>query len=201
MNPWINRLEILLTFVLALGGLGVLAGLAQTGFIAAGVDNGFSVDLLAPDVPVTLSGVAAPGAETVGAGVTVHLLPKGPSPLVGLLYLLTWLPGLATILLAVWTLIRVLRRARLGDRALFSAGTAEQLRKLGWIAIIGTTVSSAAQMLAKGLLSSVMLTKGYPFHLVLSFEVVGLIAGFAALAAAEIIRRGLVLLEEVEATI
>lgn len=200
MNRWINRLELLLTFVLVVGVLGVLARLVQTGFIAAGVDNGYSVDLLALDVPVTLSGVAAPGAETVGAGVTVHLLPTEPSPLVGLLYLLTWLPGVATVLLAVWTLQKALRRARLGDRALFSAGTAELLRKLGWIAIIGTLVSSAAQMLAKGLLSSVMLTKGYPFHLVASLEV-GVIAGVAALAVAEIIRRGLVLLEEVEGTV
>lgn len=200
MNRWINRLELLLTFVLVVGVLGVLARLVQTGFIAAGVDNGYSVDLLALDVPVTLSGVAAPGAETVGAGVTVHLLPTEPSPLVGLLYLLTWLPGVATVLLAVWTLQKALRRARLGDRALFSAGTAELLRKLGWIAIIGTLVSSAAQMLAKGLLSSVMLTKGYPFHLVVSLEV-GVIAGVAALAVAEIIRRGLVLLEEVEGTV
>lgn len=104
----------------------------------------------------------------MGAGVTVQLLPAEPSPLVAVLFLLLWLPSLATVLLAVWMLVKALRRARLGVRALFSTITADHLRRVGWILIIGTLVSAAGEMLAKALLSSVLLAEGYAWSSILS---------------------------------
>ncbi|MEU7003525.1 DUF2975 domain-containing protein [Nonomuraea sp. NPDC046570] len=198
---WLTRLETLFSVGLVLGLLGCAARLLATGFVTAGFGSGFGVDLLAPEVQAVTQGLLAPGVEVVGTRVTVTVLPGGPSAVVGALDLLSWLPGTVTWLLAVYHLIRALRRGRAGDRALFSTVTADHLRRIGWILIIGTLVSGVLEMVAKPLLSTVLLTRGYPFHIPSTNLAVGLVTGCAALAVAEIVRRGLRLLEDVEATI
>ncbi|MFC4119536.1 DUF2975 domain-containing protein [Nonomuraea zeae] len=197
---WIIRLETLLSVGFTLGCLGALAGLATNVAIAFfDAPNGLGIPLRVLDIPV--AGLAADGASIGDATAEVTVRPEGASPLAGLLYLLLWAPGTATGLLALFTVIRALGRARSGDRALFSAVTAGHLRRLGWILIVGSVVSAVLGSVAETILASMLLAESYPFYPP-SGEVLGaVVAGFAALGVSEIVRRGLTLLEEVEATI
>lgn len=197
---WITRLEILLTFGLVLGCLGALAGLAMNaGMAFFGTPNGMGIPLRVFDVPA--EGLAAGGATIDAVRADVRVSPDGAAPLHGLLYLLMWAPGTATWLLAVFTLVRALRRARSGDRALFSTATARDLRRLGWILIAGSLVSAVIGMVAEAILSSMLLAESYPFYPPTGDVLGVVVTGFAALGVSEIIRRGLALLEEVEATV
>ncbi|MFG1966834.1 DUF2975 domain-containing protein [Nonomuraea sp. NPDC049028] len=199
-TKWLNRLEILLTFSLIISCLGALALLAFTFMMAFfGTPNGVGVPLHVYDVPV--AGMAAPDTTISGASADVTVGPQGAAPLVGLLYLLLWGPGVATTLLALFTVVRAIRRARSGDRALFSAVTAAHLRRLGWILIIGSLATGALGMVAEPILSSLLLAKSYPFHLEVGEVLAGVVTGVAVLGVSEIVRRGVALLEEVEATI
>ncbi|GAA3208355.1 DUF2975 domain-containing protein [Nonomuraea helvata] len=197
---WLIRLEILLSIGLVLGCLAALAGLAMTaGMAFFGTPVGVGIPLRLFDVPV--EGMAAAGATVGDATAEVVVRPEGAAPLAALLYLLLWGPGTATWLLCLLTLVRALHRARSGDRALFSAVTAGHLRRLGWILIAGSAVSAVLGMIAEAILSSMLLTESHPFYLPSSALLGSVVAGFAALGVSEIVRRGLTLLEEVEATI
>lgn len=197
---WITRLEILLSFALVLGCLGALAALGANVLIAFfGTPNGMGIPLRVFDVPS--SGMAAGGASIGDVTAEVVVRPEGAAPLAGLLYLLMWAPGAATALLALFTLVRALRRARSGDRELFSSVTAGHLRAMGWILIAGSLVSAVLGSASEAILSSMMLAESYAFHAPPSAVLGGVVAGFAALGVSEIVRRGLVLLQEVEATI
>jgi hypothetical protein len=196
---WLNRLETLLTLFLVLTCLGALGLLLYTVLIAVGASNGIGVPLRVFDVPV--AGMAAPDSAIVSATADVTVRHEGPAPLVGLLYLILWAPGVATTLLALFTVVRALRRARSGDRALFSAVTAAHLRRLGWILIIGSLASGLLGMVAEPVLALMLLNESHPFYPPSGEVVAGAVTGVAALAVSEIVRRGLVLLEEVEATV
>ncbi|MEV0616226.1 hypothetical protein AB0I81_23125 [Nonomuraea sp. NPDC050404] len=197
---WIIRLETLLSIALVLGLLGALAALAANAMIAFfDTPNGLGIPLRVYDVPT--AGMAAQGASVGDVTAEVIVRPDGAAPLAGLLYLLMWGPGAATALLALLTLVRALRRARSGDRALFSAVTAGHLRGLGWILIAGSLASGVLGTAAEVILSSMLLTENYPIYQPSGLLPAGVVAGFAALGVSEIVRRGLALLEEVEATI
>ncbi|MEV4114081.1 DUF2975 domain-containing protein [Nonomuraea sp. NPDC049695] len=197
---WLIRLEILLTFGLVLACLGAVAGLAMTaGMAFFGTPTGLGISLRVFDVPV--EGMAAAGAAVSDATAEVVVRPEGAAPLAALLYLLLWGPGTTTWLLSLLALVRALRRARSGDRALFSAVTAGHLRRLGWILIVGSAVSAVLGMVAEAMLSSRLVTESHPFYPPSSALLGSVVAGFAALGVSEIVRRGLTLLEEVEATI
>ncbi|WP_043638660.1 DUF2975 domain-containing protein [Nonomuraea candida] len=197
---WITRLETLLSIGLALGCLGVLAGLATNVLIAFfGAPAGTGVPLRVPAVPVP--GAVAPGASAGAVTAEVMVRPEGAAPLESLLYLLMWLPATVTGLLALFTLVRALRRARSGDRALFSAVTAGHLRRLGWILICGSIGSAVLGWAAEAILSSMLLTDDRLFFPPPAALPGAIVAGVAALGVSEIVRRGLALLEEVEATI
>lgn len=197
---WLNRLEILLTFSLIISCLGALWLLVSTVLIAfVGTASGVGVPLHVYDVPV--AGMAAPDATIFSATADVQVRHQGPAPLVGLLYLLLWVPGVATTVLALLTVVRALRRARSGDRMLFSGITAAHLRRLGWILIIGSLASGVLGMVAEPILASMLLATSYPFYLSSGDVLAGVVTGVVALGVSEIVRRGLVLLEEVEATI
>ncbi|MGP3955013.1 DUF2975 domain-containing protein [Nonomuraea sp. 3N208] len=197
---WLIRLQILLSFGLVLGCLGALAGLAATaGMAFFGTPAGIGIPLRVFDVPA--EGMAAPGATVGDATAEVVVRPEGAAPLAGLFYLLLWGPGTATWVLALFTLVRALRRATMGDRALFSAATGRDLRRLGWILIAGSLVSAAIGMVAEAILSSMLLAETHPIHWPPGEVLGAVVAGFAALGVSEIVRRGLALLEEVEATI
>ncbi|MFI6177136.1 hypothetical protein ACIA8R_16520 [Nonomuraea sp. NPDC051191] len=142
-----------------------------------------------------------PGVEIVSAAADVPLRPGGPSPAAALLHLLQWAPPTATGLLSLYTVVRALRRARSGDRALFSAVTAGHLRRPGWILITGSLVSAALGTTAQAILSGMLLTTGPAFVPRPDAPPAGLVAGLCALGVSEIVRRGVVLLDEVEATI
>ncbi|WP_157254738.1 DUF2975 domain-containing protein [Nonomuraea typhae] len=197
---WIARLEIVFTiaFVFAcLGGLGLLLQAVSMAFF--GNAGGIGVVLTVPEAGVT--GTLAEHAAFVGGVGEVMVRSTRPSPPVAGLYLLDNLPWLVTGLLALLSLVRALRLARSGDRALFSARTAGHLRTLGWTLIIGTAASSVLSWLAKTLLSGVLLTQVNPVQPPSGGGLVAMLFGAAALGIAEIVRRGLALLEEVEATI
>lgn len=197
---WLNRLEVLLTLFLVLSCLGALALLLSTVLIALfGTGNGIGVPLRVYEVPIT--GMAAPDATIFSATADVQVRHHGPAPLAGLLYLLLWVPGVTTMVLALFTVVRALRRVRSGDRALFSAVTVTLLRRLGWILIVGSLATGALGMVAEPLLASMLLAESHPFYLPPGDVLAGIVAGMAVLGVSEIVRRGLVLLEEVEATI
>ncbi|MDX3109605.1 hypothetical protein [Nonomuraea angiospora] len=197
---WLNRLGTLLALFLVLNCLGALVLLLNTALIAfVGTGGGIGLPLRVFDVPV--AGMAAPDAAIVSATTDVLVRHQGPAPLVGLLYLLLWVPGVTTTLLALFTVVRALRRAGSGDRALFSTTTAADLRRLGWILIIGSLGTGLLGMVAEPILASMLLAKSYPFYPPPPEVWIGAVTGIAVLAVSEIVRRGLVLLEEVEATI
>ncbi|MFC4007596.1 DUF2975 domain-containing protein [Nonomuraea purpurea] len=199
-TPWITRLEILLSIALVLGCLGALGGLLMSVVIAFfDVPNGIGIPLRVFDVPT--GGMAADGALIDSASAEVTIRPGGAAPLAALLFLLMWAPATATGLMALFTLVRALHRARLGDRALFSAATAGDLRWLGWILIGGSLASAAIGMVAEAILSSMLLTTSYPIYMPPGTLLWAAVAGVAALSVSEIVRRGVALLEEVEATI
>ncbi|MEV5898013.1 DUF2975 domain-containing protein [Nonomuraea fuscirosea] len=199
-TKWLTRLQILLTFFLIVSCFGALSMLFSTVVIAfVGTTNGTGVPLRVLDVPI--AGMAAPGAVIESASADVTVLPQGPAPLVGLLFLLLWAPGVVTTLLALLTVVRALSRAGAGDRALFSAVTAAHLRRLGWILIIGSLATGLLGMVAERMLASMLLSKSYSFYAPPGEVLAGVVAGVAMLAVSEIVRRGLALLEETEATI
>ncbi|GGS86289.1 DUF2975 domain-containing protein [Nonomuraea spiralis] len=199
-TKWINRLEIVLSLGLVLGCLGALAALGATVMIAFfGTATGIGVPLHVHDVPVPV--LPVPGAEIVSAAAEVTVRPVGASPAAALFYLLQWAPPTATGLLALFTVVRALRRARSGDRALFSATTAGHLRRLGWILIAGSLVSAVSGTVAQAILSGMLLMTGQMFDPPPGGTLVALVAGLCALGVSEIVRRGVVLLDEVEATI
>ncbi|MFC5830789.1 hypothetical protein [Nonomuraea insulae] len=69
------------------------------------------------------------------------------------------------------------------------------------VLIAGSLVSAVLGSASEAILSSMMLAESYAFHAPPSAVLGGVVAGFAALGVSEIVRRGLVLLQEVEATI
>ncbi|MGI5489451.1 hypothetical protein [Microtetraspora malaysiensis] len=197
---WLTRLETLFTAGLVLGCLAALAAFAASVLIAfVDLPNGLGIPLRAFGVPPT--GIAADGATLSNATIQVTVRPGHPSPLTAGLYLLLWAPPTATGLLALLTLVRALRRARSGDRALFSAVTVTLLRRLGWILILGSLASALLGMVAEALLASMLLATNVLFYPPSSALLSTLVAGFIALSVSEIVRRGLVLLEEVEGTV
>ncbi|MFD1544814.1 DUF2975 domain-containing protein [Nonomuraea guangzhouensis] len=198
-TKWLNRLEILLTFSLIISCLGALALLFSTVMMAFVGANGIGVPLHVYDVPV--AGIAAPDATITNVTAEVQVRPQGSAPLVALLYLLLWVPGGATTLLALFTVVRAVRRARSGDRALFSAITAAHLRRLGWILIIGSLATGVLGTVSESILTSILLAKDYPFYLQMGDALMGVVTGMAVLGVSEIVRRGVMLLEEVEATV
>lgn len=164
--------------------------------------DSFTRDLGAVTVPVGDSGVSlgdvlASGVvatETV-AEVTVHGLE--PGPLAGLVYALGRLPGVVTTGLALVWLVQVLRRGRPDDRKLFSGFTASRLRRIGQLLVIGSVTSALLWTAARAVLTNMALPDG-PLFVPFSFPWFGFLSGVGALVVSEIVRRGLVLLEEVE---
>ncbi|MFI6318645.1 hypothetical protein ACIBG8_14045 [Nonomuraea sp. NPDC050556] len=196
---WLIRLETLLTFILVIGCLLAIVGVGADVIIAvAGAPNGFGIQLRVYDSPIP---TPADGTVITDATTDVIVRPLGASPLVALVHFLGWAPGVATVLLALFTLMRALRRARSGDRALFSDVTADLLSRLGWILVVGSLAAALVGMVAEALLASILLTRSYPFYPPSLALLGAIVAGFAALGVSEIVRRGLILLKEVEATI
>ncbi|MFI6396096.1 hypothetical protein ACIBHY_53630 [Nonomuraea sp. NPDC050547] len=82
-----------------------------------------------------------------------------------------------------------------------SPAVAGHLRTLGWVLIAGSIATAFLGWLAKTLLSSTLLAESFMFQPLPGGGLIGVVAGAAALGIAEIVRRGLALLQEVEATI
>ena len=194
---WIGRLETTLSVMFALAVLGA-AGLLLVTVVSVFFRPGYGMELV---LPVTeTAGVLRPGARllapTASAAVTTT---HASLPLAGL-YLLTWLPGEATALFTIGGLIRVLRRGRGGDRALFSAETVTALRRIAVVLIGGSVLAAVLSVLAKAGATRMLL---HDFALTWPGLTpgVGVLAGLGLLAVSEIVRRGLVMLADLEGTV
>ncbi|MEV3980066.1 hypothetical protein [Nonomuraea sp. NPDC049758] len=82
-----------------------------------------------------------------------------------------------------------------------SGVTAGHLRRLGRILIAGSLVSAGLGAAARAILSGMLLTTGPAFVPAPGVPLAGLVAGLCALGVSEIVRRGVALLDEVEAPI
>lgn len=195
---WIGRLETVLTVTFALTVVFTVAAAVLAG-LSMFFRPGYGVDLVLPVGGDAFAEALRPGTR-VWPGATATVSMTQASPAFAGLYLLTWLPGAVTTLLALGGLVRVLRRGRAGDRSLFSAATVSDLRRIGAVLIIGSLAGAVLSMGAKALLA-VMLLRGFALTWPGLPVVLGVVAGLAVLAVAEIVRRGLVMLTDLEGTV
>lgn len=149
------------------------------------------------------------GAVVQAAG-TVQACAPHPSAAQWVLELLIRLPGpvlLATILLVIWQLVR--EASRNGP---FTGRTAEIMWRLGLVVLIGTAAAGALSRLGNDLLLRMLLADppyiglGVPNDVLFSGALrallpVPLLAGVGLLTFARITRAGVVLDEEVRATV
>lgn len=142
----------------------------------------FGMTLPASDAPAPVKGVLAPGVAAMEAHLEVTIRDTGLGVTGGLLYLLTWLPGVLTGLLALWWLLRIV-----GGRA-ESAALIHGLRRTGWVLVLGSLTAYVLGSLARSVLAYLVFTGGGLFA-PSAFSVVALVTGVAALAIAEIVER------------
>lgn len=196
---WIGRLEFLLSLIFALMAIVAVAALGATVLSALTAPVG-GVALTLPAGHKELDGLLRPEALLLPLGATATVATTQNSPAYAGLYLFTWLPSAVTVLLALGGLVRVLRRGRFSDRLLFSPATVTSLRRIAAVLIIGSPLSAILSVAAKALLANMLLRD---FALTWPGEtfLLGILIGFGLLAIAEIIRRGLALLTDLEGTV
>ncbi|MEV0146107.1 MULTISPECIES: hypothetical protein [unclassified Nonomuraea] len=97
----------------------------------------------------SLDGALSPGVRALDVMVTATLYDPGRAPLLAALHLLTWLPGTLAILLSLFWLVRITTRGVAGDRALFSADTVRDLRRIGAVLTLGSLTACALDFAAK----------------------------------------------------
>ncbi|MEU0568678.1 hypothetical protein ABZ297_25315 [Nonomuraea sp. NPDC005983] len=162
----------------------------------------FGVEGLWPEgARVSLDGVLTRGTEVVQTKVHLSLYNAGQAPVIAVLSLLTWMPGALTALLVCFSLRRITRHCRFSDRALFSQVTISQLRRIGAVLVIGSLVSFLLDAGAKAVATRMMMNDGYVLPSVGDLPVLAVFAGVGVFAVAEVIRRGMVMFDELEGTI
>ena len=195
---WFGRLENLLSVFLALGLVAGIIGLAGTvAMVFAHPSAG--IEVILPHAHAAGARVE-PGAQLLDGPITATVAADHGSAGFAGLYLLTWLPGAATLLLALWGLVRVLRRGRFGDRSLFSPETLAGLKRVAKVLIFGSLLAAVLSTVAKSVLAG-MLVDAFVISWPTSSPVIGILTGLGLLAVAEIIRRGLDLMAELEGTV
>lgn len=142
----------------------------------------FGMTLPASDAPAPVRGVLAPGVVAMEAHLEVTVRDTGLGVTGGLLYLLTWLPGVLTGLLALWWLLRIVD-GRPEPRALTRG-----LRRIGWVLALGSLTGYVLGSLARSVLAYLVFT-GRGLFAPSAFSVVALVTGVAALAIAGVVER------------
>lgn len=204
---WMDILEGFLTIALilvALAGVAIVLIAVSVAWPGSSLGSfasslgGITVPALGADVSV--GDLLAPGVVAADVAVEVTVRNVEPAPLAGLVYTLGRLPELLIGGLALLWLVQVLRGGRADDRVLFSAFTASRLRRIGALLVVGSVGSALLWGIARTVLTHLALPDT-PLLFAADFQWFGFLAGIAALAVSEIVRRGVVLLEEVEGTI
>ncbi|MEV0195628.1 DUF2975 domain-containing protein [Nonomuraea sp. NPDC050691] len=203
-GAWTRRLHAILTTALVLGALALLARLAGDVILAAvpaaKPDFGFT-GLRPSHTGVSFDGALAPGTRAVGATVDVALYDPAHAPLLAALHLLTWLPGMLAILLSLFWLVRITGRGTAGDRAFFSTGTVRDLRRIGAVLTLGSPAALALDFTAKTVAARMLTVDPRLVPGDIDVPVVTVLMGVGAFVAAEVIGRGLAMLDDLEGTI
>ncbi|MCG5219433.1 DUF2975 domain-containing protein [Streptosporangium soli] len=203
-DRWFGRLHVLLQTGIVFGLLAVAAGVLASVLTALPGSHykDYGVQGLWPaKAEVTLDGALTPGTEVVETSIRMSLHNADHAPVVALLNLLDSLPGMLTALLTLFWLLRITTYCRYSDRALFSTTTASYLRKIGSVLIIGSLVSFALSAAAKAIATGLMTTGGYLLPALDDLPVGVMFVGVGVFVVAEVIRRGLVMFDELEGTI
>jgi hypothetical protein len=179
----------------------VAVGLVGVGVFTVG--RLFSVTVGGGKIPVALlarsvDGVAgarpAGGRAEISRAGVVQATVIDPDPGQALLYVLTWLPTALLTLAVLGLLYAVLRGSRRRDP--FTGRSVRWLRTAAWVAIIGGEVAGIAESLA-GMALSDSVVPGHTAPVsVLHVPVTWFFGGFALLVAAELIRRGSLMRDE-----
>lgn len=203
VGAWTRRLHALLTTALVLGVLASLTRLIADVILAlptAKADYGFT-GLWPSHASVSLDGALAPGVRAVDVMVEASLYDPARAPLLAALHLLTWLPGGLVMLFSLFWLVRITSRGVAGDRALFSADTVRDLRRIGAVLTLGSLAACALDFAAKSTAARMMTIDAYVVPGDVDWPLVAVLMGVGAFVVAEVIGRGLAMLNEIEGTI
>ncbi|MEW9531672.1 hypothetical protein [Microbispora sp. NPDC049125] len=201
-GKWISRLNGLVTTILALGVIGAVLGLVNTAAMALPWPNAYGFrGLWAPDARVLLDGVVQPGVRQVDATISLTLNDPEHAPLLAVLQLFTWVPGTATVLAVLFLLQRITAAGVAGDRLLFSAETVVRLRRIGTILMIGSAGAFVLDFAARTVAAHMLMVHASAVPGMIEPPVLALMMGMGAFVVAEVVRRGLVMLDELEGTI
>ncbi|MFI0418945.1 hypothetical protein [Spongiactinospora sp. 9N601] len=130
------------------------------------------------------------------------VLVAGADPAIGFYHLLTWLPLTVVNVLSFWWLARLLAGGLKSDRALFSAQATRRLRLIGVVQLVGAAVIPLTADMIRSTLSIHALGVGaYYGDLSPAAFTGGALVGLSALAVSEIIRKGRLMLEDLEGTV
>ncbi|MGO1054362.1 DUF2975 domain-containing protein [Crossiella sp. CA198] len=141
----------------------------------------------------------APGFR-VGGGIVTFLARDGSAEFFWLV-LLTWLPYALIDVVALLLVARVMRRINVGERPMFAATTVRSLRHIGFLLLLGNLAAGVLDSVARSGLTEVVLTGPGMFQWPDGRALTWALVGLAALAGSEIVRRGVVLRDELEGTV
>ncbi|GAA2310270.1 hypothetical protein GCM10010149_70790 [Nonomuraea roseoviolacea subsp. roseoviolacea] len=123
------------------------------------------------------------------------------APLLAVLHLLTWLPGMLAILLSLFWLVRITGRGVAGDRAFFSAATVRDLRRIGTVLTLGSLAAFALDFAATSVAARLLTVDPPLVPGDIEPPVVAVLMGVGAFVAAEVIGRGPAMLDDLEGTV
>ncbi|GAA3707685.1 hypothetical protein GCM10022224_086570 [Nonomuraea antimicrobica] len=200
---WTRRLHALLITTLVLSLLASLAGLiadVMSALSMAKADYGFT-GLWPSRADVSLDGALAPGVRALHVTVEATLHDPARAPMLAALHLFTWLPGALVLVFSLFLLVRITSRGVAGDRALFSTDTVRDLRKIGTILTLGSLAACALDFAAKTVAARMMTVDAYVVPGDVGWPFVSVLTGVGVFVVAEVIGRGLAMLDEIEGTI
>ncbi|MFC4585372.1 DUF2975 domain-containing protein [Sphaerisporangium corydalis] len=203
-NRWFGRLHVIVVLMLIGSGLAVLGGLLTTVVLALQsgrhVDYGFPGLWPAQD-KVDLEQGLTPGTQVVRTMVELTAFNAGDRPALTALFVLTWLPTTLTAFLALFWLSRITLPGGFGDNVLFSVRTVTLLRRIGKVLVIGSLAAVALDFAAKTAAAHILLQGAYAIPGTIVSPFFALAAGTGAYVVAEVIRRGLEMLDDLQGTI
>ncbi|GAA3800452.1 hypothetical protein GCM10022226_20070 [Sphaerisporangium flaviroseum] len=204
-NRWFGRLHGVVVLLLIGSGLALLSGLLATVVLAlqgggTNVDYGFP-GLWPAEVEADLDGGLTPGTQVVRTMVEVTAYNPGDRVTIAALFVLTWLPTALTVFLALFWLSRITLPGGFRDNALFSFRTVILLRRIGKVLVLGSLVAVALDFVAKTAAAHILLQDRYLIPGTIVSPLFGLAAGVGGFVVAEVIRRGLEMLDELQGTI
>ncbi|OKJ18125.1 hypothetical protein AMK23_35690 [Streptomyces sp. CB02130] len=189
--------------------LRVVIGVAVLGFVLSLFVDGVHFGELGRSVCVTSDGISASGAGMDSVfgpkeGVNVSSVPRycatDPSGGQKLLQAAGALPPVVLALGGLWLLNRLLQGAARGG--IYTALTASRLRVLGWWILAGSLVAAVAQAVSQAALLTTLATgDGASPGNVWDVPLFPVLVGLGLLTFARIVRAGIAMREDVEATI